>query len=159
MATMSMDQFEAKLKRWAKNNPADVKNALKAGAEVVRGQSIRKHLSGPKMPVGRGSAKNATLARRSGDLAGSLNTKASVSGAKISAQVSTNLKYARIHEKGGTIRPVRAKALKFQVGGRWVTKQSVTIPARPFLEPALEEKRNDIINLIGTRMVRGYNRS
>lgn len=46
-----------------------------------------------------------------------------------SVLVGTNVKYAAIHQFGGTIRPKKGKALAF--GGRFV--QSVTIPARPYL--------------------------
>lgn len=46
-----------------------------------------------------------------------------------SVLVGTNMKYAAIHQFGGTIRPKKGKALAF--GGRFV--QSVTIPARPYL--------------------------
>ena len=52
--------------------------------------------------------------------------------------VGTNVKYAATHqfgEPGRTIRARKKKALRFQVGGKWVTKKQVriTIPARPFL--------------------------
>ena len=58
-------------------------------------------------------------------------------------EVGTNVVYAAIHQFGGqtpprTIRPKRAKALKFSIGGRTVFAKSVRhpgsrIPARPFL--------------------------
>ena len=41
--------------------------------------------------------------------------------------------YARIHQFGGRIRPTRARALRFEVGGEAVFARSVTIPARPYL--------------------------
>lgn len=49
-----------------------------------------------------------------------------------------DVKYAATHqfgEPGRTIRARKKKALRFQVGGKWVTKKQVriTIPARPFL--------------------------
>lgn len=52
--------------------------------------------------------------------------------------VGTNVKHAATHqfgEPGRTIRARRAKALRFQTGGRWVSKKQVRIriPARPFL--------------------------
>ena len=52
--------------------------------------------------------------------------------------VGTNVKHAAPHqfgEPGRTIRAQRAKALRFQVGGKWVSKKQVKIkiPARPFL--------------------------
>jgi phage gpG-like protein len=48
------------------------------------------------------------------------------------ARVSNPMPYAAIHQFGGTIKPKTAKALRFQVGGRWFTVKSVFIPARPF---------------------------
>lgn len=52
--------------------------------------------------------------------------------------VGTNAKHAATHqfgENGRTIRARRKKALRFQVGGIWVSKKQVRIriPARPFL--------------------------
>lgn len=45
------------------------------------------------------------------------------------AVIGTNLKYARIHQFGGTIKPKNRKALK--VGSR--TLKSISIPARPYI--------------------------
>jgi phage gpG-like protein len=51
-----------------------------------------------------------------------------------------NVIYAAIHEFGGVIRAVKAKALRFQTeDGAWHTVQAVTIPARPYARPALDE--------------------
>ncbi len=61
-----------------------------------------------------------------------------VSGNTVS--VGSNRVYAAVHQFGATIRPVRAKALAFRLGGvgakgrgGFVRAQSVTIPARPYL--------------------------
>ena len=59
-----------------------------------------------------------------------------------SVLVGTNVKYAAIHQFGGTIRPKKGKALAF--GGRFV--QSVTIPARPYL--GISEQDNQEIREI-----------
>ena len=48
-------------------------------------------------------------------------------------RVGTNVPYAATHQFGAEIRPRRARALKFRVAGQWATKQSVSVPARPFL--------------------------
>jgi phage gpG-like protein len=50
-----------------------------------------------------------------------------------SVEVGSNAIYAAIHQFGGTIKAKDAKALRFRIGDVWVTKESVTIPARPFL--------------------------
>lgn len=50
-----------------------------------------------------------------------------------SVEVGTNVIYAAIHQLGGTIRAKNAPNLRFQIAGRWISKPSVVIPARPFL--------------------------
>ena len=83
------------------------------------------------------SAPHRRAARRliqSGQLRNSIHAKSDTSGFAL----GTNVKYAATHqfgEPGRTIRARKKKALRFQVGGKWVTKKQVriTIPARPFL--------------------------
>lgn len=156
MATLTFEQWAKKLEKWNKAQLDAVRIALKTGTEIVRAEAIRNHLSGPKMPRGVGSPNTATLARGTGDLAGSINTKVAVAGTKLQASVLTNLKYARIHSKGGTIVPVRARALKFKIGNQWIAAKRVTIPARPFLEPSLDAKRNEVDRIIANRIVEAY---
>lgn len=51
-----------------------------------------------------------------------------------SLAVGTNVPYGAIHQLGGTIKAKTARGLRFRsAAGGWVTKQEVTIPARPFL--------------------------
>ena len=134
MATYSPEQFERKIKAWAKNTPEAVERGLKAGAELVRAEAVLNHLSGPKMPKGKGSLKNATLQPRTGDLRGSINTKVKTSP-KISAQVGTSIKYARRHEEG------------------------IKMPKRPFLKPSLEAKRDKAVELILDKIMEAYRKS
>jgi phage gpG-like protein len=47
--------------------------------------------------------------------------------------VGSPLIYARIHQFGGTIVPKEAAHLVFEIGGKTVFVDEVTIPARPFL--------------------------
>jgi len=58
-----------------------------------------------------------------------------------SAEAGTNVIYAGVHQEGAVIRPVNAKALIFQIGGRTVSAQEVTIPARPFLGIGADDER------------------
>lgn len=54
--------------------------------------------------------------------------------------VGSNLIYARIHQKGGTITPKKAKRLVFKGSdGRTVSADKVTIPPRPFLGVSKED--------------------
>jgi len=80
-------------------------------------QSLRAKLEGGK-----------TL-RDEGHLYASITHRASTT----SVEVGSNLIYAAIHQFGGKIEAKNAKALKFRIGGEWVSRKSVTIPARPFL--------------------------
>ncbi len=158
MATYSPEEFKRKIERFAKDQPKAVEIGLKAGAELVRGEAVRNHLSGPKMPTGRGSAKRATLARGSGDLAGSINTKVKTTP-KLLAQIGTSMKYARIHEKGGVIKPKSGRFLVFTIGNKKIFASSVTIPKRPFLAPSLEAKRSDAVELILKKIMEAYRRA
>lgn len=75
------------------------------------------------------------------ELYGSITYEASASG----VAVGTNLIKAALLHYGGTVKPVTADALAFNIGGVQVFAQSVTIPARPFIglddddEDALEQ--------------------
>lgn len=58
--------------------------------------------------------------------------------------IGTNVKHAGTHQFGVSNRTIRAKSrkgLRFQVGGKWVTKQQVkvSIPARPYLGLSSED--------------------
>lgn len=57
-----------------------------------------------------------------------------------SVRVGTNVKYAAIHQFGGTIKPKKGTHLKFKIAGQWVAVKSVTIPARPYLGVDDEDK-------------------
>lgn len=55
------------------------------------------------------------------------------------------VKYAKIHEFGGLITPIKGKYLRFKTAdGQWVTTKVVHIPARPYLRPAVSEHMPEI---------------
>jgi len=74
--------------------------------------------------------------------------KGNSSGTIADAWTGTPQVYARIHEFGGVIRPKNAKALVFQIDGHWVVTQKVTMPARPYVRPALDSEKNKVGNAI-----------
>ncbi|MEO5336873.1 MAG: phage virion morphogenesis protein [Magnetospirillum sp. WYHS-4] len=57
-----------------------------------------------------------------------------------SVDVGTNVIYGAIHQFGGTIRAKKGKALAFGSGAGKVLRNSVTIPARPFLGLDADDK-------------------
>ena len=64
-------------------------------------------------------------------------------------RIGTNKLYAAVHQFGATIRPVRAPALVFRLGGRLVRAEKVEIPARPFLGISAED-RGEIHDVFAT---------
>jgi phage gpG-like protein len=68
--------------------------------------------------------------------------------------IGTNVIYAAIHEFGGVIRAKNAPALFFfwEEKGVFVRTQQVTIPARPYLRPALLDNKAEILNAISLEL-------
>jgi HK97 gp10 family phage protein len=68
-----------------------------------------------------------------------------ISGDQAEVNIGTNVVYAAIHEFGGIIKARNAKALVFKTkDGRWHTCKSVTMPARPYMRPAMDDSREDL---------------
>lgn len=63
------------------------------------------------------------------------------------AEWGATWEYAHVHQDGMTIVPKEAKALFFSVGGKAITAQKVTIPARPFVGISSENER-EIVELV-----------
>lgn len=117
-------------------------------AEVVGSSTIERfrHSKAPDgqrwEPSQRALLEGGKTLVKTAQLRNSIHAKADASG----FAVGTNVKYAATHqfgEPGRTIRARTKKALRFQAGGRWVSKKQVrvTIPARPFLGLSEEDKR------------------
>ena len=71
------------------------------------------------------------------------------------AEVSTPVPYAGIHQYGGVILPKDKKALRFQINGQWVMVKKVVMPPRPFfpvLGGKLTEKAEKLILRAGERV-------
>ena len=135
MATLTMEQFKKKITNWSKGMDKTVEKALGKASNKVRSEAVKNHLSGPKMPRGKGSLTDATLQPHTGDLRSSINTKVSVHTGKMKATVGSAISYAKKHEKG------------------------ISVPKRPFLKPSLEEKRKEIDDIILDGMMEAYKKS
>lgn len=94
------------------------------------------------------------LKSRSGRLRSSI--KAEVKGLK--GSVGTNVIYGPTHEFGATIKPKKGEYLRFQIMGQWKTVKQVVIPPRPFIGPALEENKEDIIGMILDKITEDFYR-
>ena len=137
MAKQTMEQWELKLKTWASAMPKAVQKALLKAGEIVRGEAILAHLSGPKMAKGVGSATRGTLARQGGDLAASLNVRSVIKGKEIRGSVGTNMVYGAIHEFG---------------------MKSRGMPERSYLRSSLRAKQKAILQTILGKMMEDYKR-
>ena len=115
------------MKRFRENIDKNMSGLLKLIGEQVVGRSRDKYLSGPRPKK---------LGHISGNLAQSVLFRVEESR----VTVGSNLPYAPVHEFGATIRAKRAPFLRFKtLDGKWHSVKSVTIPARPFLRPAIAD--------------------
>jgi phage virion morphogenesis protein len=115
------------------------------GALVVSTQQRfeeEKEPGGDRWPASyRAMADGGKTLTDSGRLVRSITHNATDDG----VEVGTDVIYAAIQQLGGIVRAKTKKGLRFRVGGRngsWVTKQSVFIPARPFLGLDAEDEKD-----------------
>ena len=92
---------------------------------------------------------------RTGRLKNSIKMQALTKGATMVAKLSSDEIYARIQEEGGIIRAKSSKYLTFQIGGGWVKVPSVRIPARPYLNPAVQDNLKKIETIITDSVFKG----
>ena len=153
---MTHQQYAHQLRAQLAGVPATVLRAAEQTRAYVEGR-IKYRLSG------------AVLRRQTGDLRQSLVSDAGLtpSGAVVRWRVGEGLRYARIHEEGGTVlgRPwlripltrgkqdrVPSDVLVFRGGGGYIwrrkrdrsdlialLRRSVRIPARPYMAPSVAE--------------------
>lgn len=154
----------AEAQAWAREAPA----ALKRAIERALGTAARRLVARAKRIVYAGHPEH--LEGDTGRLRGNITSQ--VHGDRY-AEVGTNVKYAKIHEFGGTVRAAD-KALSIPVGDRkgsptqygdlrwaagggergrlvdaagntqYVLVDEVTIPARPTFGPALEQGQEEV---------------
>lgn len=133
--------------KWIKNNIGKVLQAISAAEldEAVRdsAQLVRKSAI-----INIGNTFIDTHGTRG------LGSIAVVKGAtkpnRVLYNVGPTVIYGRIHELGGVIKPVRKKWLTFRTkDGKWHRVAQVTMPKRPYLEPAVTNNMDKIIALVG----------
>lgn len=74
--------------------------------------------------------------------------------APTSVEAGTNVVYAAIHQKGGTIRPKTANHLVFKIGDRFVSTDKVEIPPRPIVGFDNQD-RAGIRDIVGDHIMAG----
>lgn len=147
---MTLEQFTENLESLAKG----FKTEFLAEAKLIalKAQEEAKRLASTK------------LHKRSGNLVDSIKGEAKLEGDGFSLNLTASAPYAGIHEFGGVIRPRKGKFLRIPVGGggvgamhfrpssrgggvligadgsvKYILKEQVKIPARPFLGPVAQE--------------------
>lgn len=65
-------------------------------------------------------------------------------------EIGTNMRYAKLHQFGGTIKPKNRQALFFMLGDKKVFARQVTVPARPFMptEGLPDSWRDDVAAVV-----------
>ena len=148
---------------------------MRLGIEVVAGQDVLKALTaaGGKSlsAIKLGIRKCAMLVERKaketvydghpehlegdkGGLRRSITVQYVQSG--LTAHIGPNVVYAAIHEFGGTIVPKTANYLRFKTkDGAWHTVSKVTIPARPYMRPALAEEQPRFGGIMANTLLEG----
>jgi len=154
----NLPELIAKLK--ASTAEKVIKKSLEQGGIVLAGWSAENRLTGPR-PEFLGVVSNRLRSSIQ-------NTKDSVSRAEeirdgYQVRIGTNVKYARIHEFGGTINVTKKMRGFLHYKGIHLRKNTtnINIPARPFLRPALEDAGNqrEVLNILLENLNKAINES
>ncbi|WFF39582.1 phage virion morphogenesis protein [Moraxella nasibovis] len=132
MLTITIDDADAlKGLNTLINNAKDSHRMMKSLAEELKTlttENFESQSFGGQGWQPKAFGKGRTL-QDTGELSDSISTKAT----STTAQVGTNVVYARIHHFGGTIHAKKAPFLMFKTPSGFARVKSVTIPSRPFL--------------------------
>ena len=125
--------------RLQKKVPSASYQSMARACELLRGYIVSKKLSGQLLKV------------RTNRLRGGIVKEVEQRGNITIGKVGSNVKYARIHELGGVIKPVRAKYLAFVVDGHFVMAKEVKMPARHYIGSSMREAREMLQKAIGKK--------
>jgi HK97 gp10 family phage protein len=143
--TFSVDisRLKAKLNKLGDAAADVLGDAVNAGAKIIEAHA-KINLENRPLKTTTGNLKNSIQSQI--DSTSRTNATASVG--------PRNVVYAAIQEFGGIINAREGGYLRFQIDGQWITVRSVTIPARPYLRPALDENKDEIREAIMTTLDR-----
>lgn len=154
---MTAERFQAKLERWSRRNPKEIKRELDdIGRDLVKTVN-REHLSGPKMPRGQTSRTRPTIDSK-GPLRTKTSARVSVRPGRVVAEVrNTHGLAATLHE--GAVRTSRGgKPFIFrdERSGRWVITHRIRIPGRPFVQAPVQNELQKNLERLAKRLTRSY---
>ena len=125
---------------------------------AVLTENVRLGFHDSKDPYGRpwkAVLRGGQPLRDTGNLANSFTYRVSGDGVTIGSGLTVTYNGRRhnladIHQFGRTIRPVKAKALRFKLNGRFATAKETTIPPRPMLPEGSwpPEWREDVLDIL-----------
>lgn len=105
--------------------------ALEAQEQTAKGFALERD------PYGRPWKRSARAAAQGGQtLSDTARLRRSFTTRSVTERgfiLGTNVRYAKIHQTGGVIRPKGKKALRFKIGSRYVMAKKVVIPKRMML--------------------------
>lgn len=133
--------FTKRLDRIRKTIPQSSLLAMRDATMFIQQYIVRVKLSGQ------------VLKRKTGRLAGSIDREEFTVGGGVVGRIGSNVKYARIHELGGTIKAKNVPYLRFYVDGHWVSIKEVKIPARPYIMSSLNESVKRIGDILGVKFI------
>lgn len=145
MKIINLAEFEAKLKKLSSAARGEtLKNAVEAGARVIELNA--------KLNIERVFSKHSV-----GVLANSIMVEVTGSDRSAEAKIGPTAEYGRIQELGGVIKPVRAPMLVWTDPDTGEVRRafSVTLPARPYLRPAVDEHEDEIKEAVAAQVRRG----
>lgn len=135
---------------------AEFAEALKRLDKTARGKALKRSAMAGGYVI-EAQAKinaNTTFKASTSNLAGSIFTDTiSESDMEVEVAVGPSVVYGRIQELGGTVKPVSAKLLHWvNEQGEHRTAKEVTLPARPYLRPAIDENGDKIVKAISENL-------
>jgi phage gpG-like protein len=140
---VNLAEFQAAMKRMgAAARGEALADTVEAGARVIETYA--------KINVEKTFSNDST-----GGLAGSIIVNMlGASANKAEAEIGPTKIYGRIQELGGVIKPVHAKMLHWVKDGIDYFANMVTLPARPYLRPAVDEHLDDIREAMAITLAR-----
>lgn len=142
-----------KLKKFEKALPRNLEKGFNLSGILLKSQ-IQRHLTGVSATIDKSRKFPGTGTKHGGRLRGSITYQVVKKLKSIGLRVGTRVKYAAIHELGGTIHQVVTKKQRWFLGlskGIWLREGHnliIRIPKRPYIWPAWLKRKRDVVNVI-----------